>query len=209
VEEFLLKNGKEFGSLHEYSEIVKYIREQRHDFMNHIQVIWGYLQLDKPDQAMRYIGELNSKLGVLGALFRLEDPVLSLFLYNHIKEAFKMGVNVDIETDVEHMSGDFGKNYLEKLFNMGQLLQEIIKRTAGLEDKTVYIDIFCDDNIFYIVFSNNPYDDNEELIEGAAASLDTDIKNAVSLLIDMGLKVYCKAQGDKLTIKAGFSYQEI
>jgi sensor histidine kinase regulating citrate/malate metabolism len=44
-------------------EIVKYIRNQRHDFMNDIQIIWGYLQLDKSEEAKSILQGLlkNSK----------------------------------------------------------------------------------------------------------------------------------------------------
>jgi sensor histidine kinase regulating citrate/malate metabolism len=63
------------------SEVIKHIREQRHDFMNHIQVVWGYLQLKKPDEAIRYIARINEEFNVLGSLFKISCPQLSLFLY--------------------------------------------------------------------------------------------------------------------------------
>jgi len=35
-------------------------RHQRHDFLNHLQVVWGYLKLNKPDRAIEYIKEVTT-----------------------------------------------------------------------------------------------------------------------------------------------------
>lgn len=39
-------------------ELTRLLRIQRHDFINHAQVIHAFLQLGKADRAMRYIEEL-------------------------------------------------------------------------------------------------------------------------------------------------------
>lgn len=40
------------------SELTRLLRVQRHDFINHLQVIHAYLQLSKQDRAMQYIEDL-------------------------------------------------------------------------------------------------------------------------------------------------------
>ena len=45
------------GELH--TEITKLLRIQRHDFVNHLQVIHTMIQLDKSDLAQNYIMELS------------------------------------------------------------------------------------------------------------------------------------------------------
>ncbi|VBB07878.1 signal transduction histidine kinase sporulation regulator spoob [Lucifera butyrica] len=39
-------------------ELVRLLRIQRHDFINHMQVIHAMIQLGKTDRAMKYIEEL-------------------------------------------------------------------------------------------------------------------------------------------------------
>lgn len=39
-------------------ELIRLLRLQRHDFVNHAQVIHAYLQLGKSDRAMQYIEDL-------------------------------------------------------------------------------------------------------------------------------------------------------
>ena len=45
------------GELH--AEITKLLRIQRHDFVNHLQVIHTMIQLGKSDLALNYIMELS------------------------------------------------------------------------------------------------------------------------------------------------------
>lgn len=53
---------KELGTSEENTqactELIRLLRLQRHDFINHIQVIHGFLQLGKPQRALEYIEEL-------------------------------------------------------------------------------------------------------------------------------------------------------
>ena len=39
-------------------ELIRLLRVQRHDFINHVQVKHAFLQLGKTDRAMKYIEEL-------------------------------------------------------------------------------------------------------------------------------------------------------
>ena len=43
----------DINNISEESKVL--IKLQRHDFLNHIQVIQGFLQLGKPDKALNYI----------------------------------------------------------------------------------------------------------------------------------------------------------
>ena len=39
-------------------EVIKMLRRQRHDFINHIQVLHAYLQLGKVEKALAYLEDL-------------------------------------------------------------------------------------------------------------------------------------------------------
>jgi hypothetical protein len=84
-------------------EIVKYIRNQRHDFMNEIQIIWGYLQLEKSEEAKKYIAQLISKLEVHRRVLNLGDSVLSLFLYDHIVHLLLPSVYINRLLNTMHL----------------------------------------------------------------------------------------------------------
>lgn len=75
------------------SETVKMIREQRHDFINHFQVILGYLQLNKGDLAAQYIKQKNIEMEELSKLYSLENPYLVI----NLLLVFQKSQSLDIE----------------------------------------------------------------------------------------------------------------
>lgn len=46
-------------------EIVRLLKLQRHDFINHLQVIHAMIQLGKAEKALRYIEELSKNPSAL------------------------------------------------------------------------------------------------------------------------------------------------
>lgn len=52
-------------------ELERLLRAQRHEFINHIQVIHAYLQLGRVEKAMRYIEDLAKDPGLVADPLRL------------------------------------------------------------------------------------------------------------------------------------------
>lgn len=55
-------------------EMLKLLRLQRHDFINHIQVIQALIQLGKNDKALRYIDDMIKSPEMTGDLSALYEP---------------------------------------------------------------------------------------------------------------------------------------
>jgi sensor histidine kinase regulating citrate/malate metabolism len=53
-----MPTAQENTNLEVCTELIRLLRLQRHDFVNHIQVVHGMLQLGKTEQAMQYIEDL-------------------------------------------------------------------------------------------------------------------------------------------------------
>lgn len=54
----------------------------RHDYLNHLQIISGYLQLGQPEKVREYVRKVSQSLQRFNQLSRIEAPFLqSLFLY--------------------------------------------------------------------------------------------------------------------------------
>ncbi|HHP51706.1 MAG TPA: hypothetical protein ENM97_08280 [Moorella mulderi] len=62
----------------EAGDIIAFLRWQRHDYLNHLQVISGYLQLGKAEQALAYLQGVLKEMEELGKLMRLKSPSLAL-----------------------------------------------------------------------------------------------------------------------------------
>lgn len=70
-----------------YSSLLDLIRFQRHDFLNHLQVISGFLQLGKVDRAADYINQLSAEIQETGKLMRLGRPELVAAIMSLAREA--------------------------------------------------------------------------------------------------------------------------
>lgn len=77
-------------------EMLEVLRVQRHDFMNHLQIISGMIQLNKSDQVFGYIRELAMKMSEAGKITALTLPEAAVALLVSRHQAVKQGVEVHI-----------------------------------------------------------------------------------------------------------------
>lgn len=189
-------------------EIVNHIRAQRHDFMNDMQVIWGYLQLGKPEEAGKYIVRMNSCMDLYSRIFYLGNPTLSLFLYDNINRAKKLGLSVEFSSDLERVGdGAFTSGYNEKLNLMECMFQELVEKSQET-GSTIYIDIYSEDYNLYIVFANNPDCDNLDLLSGCSAGADERIQKAAVSARRIGIRSMFRMEGTNITAAICFEYKE-
>lgn len=72
------------------------LREQRHSFMNHLQVIHGWLQLGKADRAIQYIDRAAARMEAEGqVLQRVEAPEVGIFILTAGMDAEPYGVALE------------------------------------------------------------------------------------------------------------------
>ncbi|MBC7335489.1 MAG: Spo0B domain-containing protein [Clostridia bacterium] len=78
----------------ELATCLEIMRRQRHDFLNHLQVLSGLLQLHRPEQALNYIKEVTQELEQLGGILHLQWPRLILALLRWSMEAEQQDVQM-------------------------------------------------------------------------------------------------------------------
>jgi sensor histidine kinase regulating citrate/malate metabolism len=188
-------------------DILVNIREQRHNFANDIQVIWGYLQIGRVNEAKDYIRELNKRANIYNSIFKIGNPSLCIFLYKNIAKAFNIDVNIDFESSVGFVRDDYfiGCNYV---FNYLDILFEKILEQANCGDKMAYIDIFNEDNILYIELSSSNYTvsvDKLPPVEDKAINncIDKKIKDTIENIKKVGNSVYLEMDNYELLFKVG------
>lgn len=86
-------------------ETIKILRAHRHDFLNHLQVIMGYIQIGKPESALTYLKNINSELKDVRIISRLEMPEVAVLLFSKKEEALKHGITMKyhINTDLSNV----------------------------------------------------------------------------------------------------------
>ena len=77
------------------------IREQRHDFINHIQTIHAFLSMKRYDDLHQYTQSLVGEIRVVGELVNIKDPALIALMHAKISQADSL--HVQLEHDFKRM----------------------------------------------------------------------------------------------------------
>lgn len=72
------------------------IRHLRHDFLNHLQLISGMLQVGKPvERVVEYITELSASIKQIGRVFELPDPQFAALLARQLMLLISAGYQIE------------------------------------------------------------------------------------------------------------------
>jgi hypothetical protein len=89
----------------EWWSLFKIFRQYRHDFQNHLQLIYGFIQLKKYDRVLEYIRDLKKADETVSRICALTDPGIMCFLLELVSSLRQKGVDVSVE-----ISEDFDAN---------------------------------------------------------------------------------------------------
>ncbi|MCF8010300.1 MAG: Spo0B domain-containing protein [Clostridiales bacterium] len=143
---------------------LRLLRCQRHDFMNHLQVILGYLQVKRTIKAIDYIKNINTNFEEIRTINNLSMPEISVLLINKRHEAEKYNIK-------------FNYNLKSDLSNTQVKEHDIVKILSNLIDSTIY----------EIKNNNIPYKKIHILIEKSSDKLFMEVSNN-DVIIDRPLK---------------------
>ena len=86
----------------EKQEFLNCLKHYRHDWLNHIQIIKGYLSLDKAEKAQKYLDQVIIQAHYESKISQLGDTDLAYFLltYNWVQDKLMLDVEIE-ENDIE------------------------------------------------------------------------------------------------------------
>lgn len=138
---------------------VDLIRMQRHDFMNYLQVIYGYIQINKANEALRYIKDINNKMMLLSRIYNIDSPILSLLLNDFVMKCTEYYIENELYCECDFNSIEFSKDSFKKMHEKFQkVFNRILKHFSELNDddkKYVLIGIGNKNGYINIIFSNS------------------------------------------------------
>ncbi|KAB8134738.1 hypothetical protein F9U64_11420 [Gracilibacillus oryzae] len=99
-------------------EVIELLRHYRHDNLNDLQLVMGYLQLGKQEKAQAKINEIIAKANNERQLDRLQLPETMLWLYkkNWFSENLSLEYRIEISDETASFSDNSLKQKLEKIF---------------------------------------------------------------------------------------------
>lgn len=138
--------------MNELENYISLLRKQRHDFMNDLQVIYGYLQIKKPQDALEYIDRLSKENQIISEIYRLQDSGFSLCIENNIKKLWVNEIKVEIDIEISNFKNKiFENSYTKK----SDLVNTIFIELESTNQNFVYIYIFQDELGESLFLTNN------------------------------------------------------
>ncbi len=72
------------------------LRKQRHDFMNHLQVVFSLLELNEPSEAMKYVENVYGDIKKTGSVLKTAIPAVNALIAAKRQDCLEKGIALDI-----------------------------------------------------------------------------------------------------------------
>lgn len=81
------------------------LRSVRHDYLNHLQVIYGLLELEEYEELKEYLKPVYKEMMKMGKALKTSKPALNALLMAKMKEAESQGIDVyvEVKSDLKHL----------------------------------------------------------------------------------------------------------
>lgn len=132
------------------------LRTQRHDYLNHFQVIYGLMELDEYEEARKYIAPVFKDIMKVSKALKTAQPAVNALLQAKIEAAEKNNIDLflEIRSDLKHIPME--------PWNLCKVLANIMDNsiTALSEwdrEKRIRFEIGEDkDNYTFLICNNGP-----------------------------------------------------
>ena len=116
------------------------LRSVRHDYLNHLQVIYGLLELEEYEELKEYLKPVYKELMKMGKALKTSKPALNALLMAKMKEAESQGVDVyvEVKSDLKHLPLE-GWHLCKVLSNLLDNAMTALKEKDG--EKKIEVDI--------------------------------------------------------------------
>ena len=165
------------------------MRKQRHDFMNHLQVIYSFLELNESGEALQYIEKVHTDLARIGRSLKTSIPALNALISAKENDALEM--NIAFNWNVKSGLDGFPMESWEICRIAGNLIDNAFDALSETMHALILIEIAENEKAFSFSFTNNgPMIPKETLDRICDAGYSTKGENR-----GMGLKIVCELVG--------------
>lgn len=142
------------NSLHQVENLNNTLRAQRHDFMNHLQVVHGLIDMEEFEEAKSYIQKVFEDIQKVNNFLKTSNPAVNALLQAKIlaAEKYEIKVNLNIKSPLK----DIKIPSWELCRVFGNIIDNAIYALSNLrKDKIIEIDIFEDLTYYGFKIRNN------------------------------------------------------
>lgn len=104
----LFKKGSNnlIDALKHLEALNKTLRTQRHDYLNHIQIIYSLMELEEFDEARKYIEPVYKDIVRVSKALKTSEPAVNALLQAKLQTAEKNDIDMELEikSDLKHLN---------------------------------------------------------------------------------------------------------
>lgn len=150
-------------SMKNLEELNTKLRAQRHDYLNHLQVIYGLMELEEYEEAKKYMQPVFKDIMKVSKALKTKQPAVNALLQAKMEAAEKENIDfyMEIRSDLKYINMEPWD--LCKI--LGNLIDNAITALSKKEeDKKIHIEIWEDKiNYFFCIYNNGPEIPKEHL----------------------------------------------
>jgi signal transduction histidine kinase len=156
--------------IEEMNEMFLNIRGQRHDFVNHVNVIYNYMQLGKIDSLKKYVMELVGEVRQQNDIIEIGQPAISALVQSKWTSALTRKIQLRLKYDPIELPIN-GIQSTDIVRIMGNLIDNAFDEVEELPFEQRYVELQIGSEDHALVFCiRNPVRDPEGLDTNAILS---------------------------------------
>lgn len=129
------------------------MRKQRHDFMNHLQVIYSLLELDENAEAISYIEKVHTDLARIGKMLKTAHPAVNALIAAKANDAAEAGIS--FSTNVSSSLKDLPVPSFEICRALSNLIDNAFDALIGTPDALIRVSFEETSSMYRLTVSNN------------------------------------------------------
>lgn len=138
------------------------MRKQRHDFLNHLQVVYSLVDMGENAEATKYIETVYGQMHRLSAGMKTDKPAINALLQAKLGDAERRGVRMEL--DVTSRYAGLPMNDWEMCRVLGNLIDNAMDAMEGMEGGRLVVELYEDIRSYgFRVVNNGPAIDPEVL----------------------------------------------
>ncbi|MBC7346943.1 MAG: Spo0B domain-containing protein, partial [Clostridia bacterium] len=136
-----------------FGELLRAMRAQRHDFVNHVQALYGLIKAGSVAEALRYIEAVYGEVKQTSQVLQLGEPEMIALLHAKMGEAEAKGVRFTLRVDPQ-FRGVLALKDLNRL--IGNLVDNAVEaaEACGAGDRWVEVDLLAERGSYEIRVAN-------------------------------------------------------
>lgn len=154
-------------SLHNLEQLNATLRSQRHDYLNHFQVIYGLMELQEYEEAKKYLSPVFKDIMKVSRALKTSEPAVNALLQVKMGAAEQAGIDFypEIKSELKSLPIE-AWNLCKILSNLIDNSMEALAESVQ-EEKKVELDISEDSGSYCFCVKNNgpmiPFDMQKEI----------------------------------------------